>query len=86
MFLNGSEGLIAGVKELVNQSQQTALYVVSYRLLSFLKKMVFVFFQFMNTIRLLEEITGIKPLNIDLGSEFLEMVPTAQTATSKTHQ
>lgn len=38
MFLNGSEGLIAGVKELVNQSQQTALYVVSYRLLSFLKK------------------------------------------------
>ena len=56
MFLNGSEGLIAGVKELVvDQSQQTALYVVSYRLPSFLKKMVFVFFQFMNTIRLLEE-------------------------------
>ena len=56
MFLNGSEGLIAGVKELVvNQSQQTALYVVSYRLLSFLKKNGVCFFQFMNTIRLLEE-------------------------------
>lgn len=45
MFLNGSEGLIAGVKELVvNQSQQTALYVVSYRLLSFLKKKWCLFF------------------------------------------
>jgi len=38
------------------------------------------------SIRLLEEITGIKPLNIDLGSEFLEMVPAAQTATSKINQ
>ena len=56
MFLNGSEGLFAGMKELVvNKSQQTVLYVVFYRFPSFLKKMVFVFFQFINTIRLLEE-------------------------------
>ena len=38
------------------------------------------------SIRLLKEITGIKPLNIDLGSEFLEMAPAAQTATSKINQ